>query len=304
MTPQEFVDSFGALADKAAAATGLSRWLFLTQWAIESAWGSSAIAVDCHNLAGLKDTVDGRCGNSEFGQFATYDRFAEVFEWEILHAGSPPGSGTYYAGLRAAAGASLDQQFIALGNSPWDAGHYEAQGRGPGSSLQLLYQESLASIASPLPEPPPGGGGQPNTTGSYTVQGGDSLSLIALRELGDASRWPQVYADNQNVIEAAARAHGFPSSENGHWIFPGEVLQLREAHDQPSPPPPPAAVKTYTVQSGDSLWLIAEKEYGDGARYPELYAKNAANIEAAARAHGQPSSAGGHWIYPGEVLNV
>lgn len=38
--------------------------------------------------------------------------------------------------------------------------------------------------------------------------------------------------------------------------------------------------KIYTVQSGDSLWSIAERLYGDGSRYTELAEKN--NIENAA----------------------
>ncbi|MBF6245317.1 lectin [Nocardia sp. 852002-20019_SCH5090214] len=37
-------------------------------------------------------------------------------------------------------------------------------------------------------------------------------------------------------------------------------------------PPPPAAPepRTYTVESGDTLWAIAERFYGDGNRYLEI----------------------------------
>ena len=67
MTPQAFRDRFAALADRAAGATGLDRWLILAQWALESAYGSSELAVYCHNLGGLTDTYYGRCGSSRFG---------------------------------------------------------------------------------------------------------------------------------------------------------------------------------------------------------------------------------------------
>ncbi|MCW2559188.1 MAG: lectin [Mycobacterium sp.] len=38
----------------------------------------------------------------------------------------------------------------------------------------------------------------------------------------------------------------------------------------PPPPPPPPAVQTYTVVSGDTLWAISERFYGDGNRYQEI----------------------------------
>lgn len=40
--------------------------------------------------------------------------------------------------------------------------------------------------------------------------------------------------------------------------------------EAPAPPPPPPAPRTYTVVSGDTLWAIAERFYGDGNRYPEI----------------------------------
>jgi len=48
--------------------------------------------------------------------------------------------------------------------------------------------------------------------------------------------------------------------------------------------------KTYTVVSGDSLWRIAEKIYGNGSRYTEIANKN--GIKAP------------YTIYPGQVLSV
>ena len=33
------------------------------------------------------------------------------------------------------------------------------------------------------------------------------------------------------------------------------------------PPPPPPVVQTYTVESGDTLWAISERFYGDGSKY-------------------------------------
>ena len=63
-------------------------------------------------------------------------------------------------------------------------------------------------------------------------------------------------------------------------------------------------VTTYTVQSGDSLWKISQKFYGNGASYTNIYNANSGTIEAVARQHGKASSSNGHWIYPGTVLTI
>ncbi len=44
------------------------------------------------------------------------------------------------------------------------------------------------------------------------------------------------------------------------------------AVEEPTPPPPPPAPRTYTVVSGDTLFAIAERFYGDGNRYQEIAA--------------------------------
>ena len=55
---------------------------------------------------------------------------------------------------------------------------------------------------------------------------------------------------------------------------------------------PPAAA-TYTVKSGDSLWKIAQKALGNGARWREIYELNKNVIGA------NPNR-----IYPGQVYNL
>ena len=52
-----------------------------------------------------------------------------------------------------------------------------------------------------------------------------------------------------------------------------------------------ATAKTYTVQSGDCLWTIAEKYYGSGSAYKRLAAAN-------------PFIKNPNLIYPGQVLTI
>lgn len=62
--------------------------------------------------------------------------------------------------------------------------------------------------------------------------------------------------------------------------------------------------RTYTVVKGDTLWSIAAKRMGSGAKWETIYNANKGVIEAAAKKRGEKSSDHGHWIYPGEVLVI
>lgn len=61
---------------------------------------------------------------------------------------------------------------------------------------------------------------------------------------------------------------------------------------------------SYTVKRGDTLWNIAKKYLGSGAKWKTIYNANTSTIEAAAKKMGRASSSNGHWIYPGTVLVI
>lgn len=67
---------------------------------------------------------------------------------------------------------------------------------------------------------------------------------------------------------------------------------------------PASTANTYTVKSGDTLWGIAQKFYGSGAKWTTIYNANKDIIEKTAKKHGRSSSDNGHWIYPGTVLTI
>lgn len=62
--------------------------------------------------------------------------------------------------------------------------------------------------------------------------------------------------------------------------------------------------KTHTIKSGDTLWAIAQKYYGDGTKWTKIYETNKTAIEEDAKRHGRASSSNGHWIYPGNTLTI
>jgi nucleoid-associated protein YgaU len=71
-----------------------------------------------------------------------------------------------------------------------------------------------------------------------------------------------------------------------------EAVVEEPAAPPPPPPPPPAPepARTYTVVSGDTLWAISERFYGDGNQYQRI---------AGASGVDNPDL-----IYPGQVLTI
>lgn len=66
------------------------------------------------------------------------------------------------------------------------------------------------------------------------------------------------------------------------------VVQQKKKRETSSAP----KVKTYTVKSGDCLWNIAKKYYGNGAQYTKIYNANKGKVK-------NPNL-----IYPGQVLTI
>ena len=57
----------------------------------------------------------------------------------------------------------------------------------------------------------------PTSGGTYVVVAGDSLSKIAQRQYGSASKWPRIYEANRAVIK------------DPDLIYPGQELRIPEA---------------------------------------------------------------------------
>lgn len=90
---------------------------------------------------------------------------------------------------------------------------------GSGYTMTLtlhLIQERIGAIVA----------SSRNSGGNYTVKRGDNLWMLAKQFYGSGTKYTVIYEANKEVIEATAKAHGFSSSQNGHWIFPGTVLVI------------------------------------------------------------------------------
>lgn len=60
----------------------------------------------------------------------------------------------------------------------------------------------------------------------HTVKSGDTLWGISKKYYGSGAKWKTIYTKNKSTIEKVAKQHGYKSSSQGHWIWPGTVLTI------------------------------------------------------------------------------
>lgn len=104
--------------------------------------------------------------------------------------------------------------------------------------------------------------GTDQVAGNYTVKHGDCLWEIAKKNLGDGSRWTEIYKLNSDVI-----------GTNPDLIHTGLDLKMPGADGTQI-----TDAGKYSVQPGDNLWDIAKDKLGDGSRWGEIYKANEAVI--------------------------
>lgn len=67
---------------------------------------------------------------------------------------------------------------------------------------------------------------------------------------------------------------------------------------------PAETTTAYTIKKGDTLWAIAQKYLGSGAKWETIYNANKEIIESTAKKYGKSSSNKGWWIYPGVTIQI
>lgn len=73
---------------------------------------------------------------------------------------------------------------------------------------------------------------------------------------------------------------------------PAGTVTAAAKKEEPTPPVNPKSTGTHVVQSGDTLWAIAKKYYGDGSQYTKIFNANRDKIK-------NPNL-----IYPGQKLVI
>jgi len=148
MSDATFLAKMAPYAMQAAHATGLDCRLFLVQWALESAWGTSTVSSH-NNYAGLENSAGKGCTVCN-GQYTCCPTVADFTALYLAILGD-----STYASVRATAGEALTNQLEALGRSPWAASHYATGCGYDGCELVNLYADQKALFDTYCVAPPP-----------------------------------------------------------------------------------------------------------------------------------------------------
>jgi nucleoid-associated protein YgaU len=167
-------------------------------------------------------------------------------------------------------------------------------GSGQGT-VAVLMPGNANQPAQALQTPNAGGGKLSLDTAEYNEHGDLMLSGHA-----DPGAMLHLYADNQPLATVTADDQGKWSSVTPRPQAPGKVeLRVDElgangavAQRIAQPFDSAAVTGQYTVQAGNSLWLIARKTYGKGQHYTAIFGANKERIR-------DPNL-----IYPGQVITL
>ncbi|RMZ49695.1 LysM peptidoglycan-binding domain-containing protein [Candidatus Marinimicrobia bacterium PRS2] len=103
----------------------------------------------------------------------------------------------------------------------------------------------------------------------YMTKRGDYLSLIAYKEYDNANEWRRIYQWNREHWEEKGIG---PDRDNPNFIYPYRELDLKK--------PAENAIEwaydsyNHVVENGETLWTIAQKEYGDELAWVVLFWDN------------------------------
>ena len=95
---------------------------------------------------------------------------------------------------------------------------------------------------------------------TYMIVPGDFLISIANEEYGNFRKWQEIYSWNKEEI-----------GDNPNLIYPYHYLTLKRENKVEEFKP---GFSEYEVSSGETLWYIAEKLYGDPVAWIILYLDN------------------------------
>ena len=101
----------------------------------------------------------------------------------------------------------------------------------------------------------------------YMVRPNDWLIKIAMKEYNDKSMWREIYSWNKEII-----------GSNPNLIYPFEEYTLKKPPEKANPVE--YEFYQYKVKYSETLWNIADKEYGNAYAWVVIYKDNRDKIRS------------------------
>ena len=259
---QSFLNTIGPVAQQVAQENGIYASVMIAQAALESGWGNSALSTEGHNLFGVKWNGTGNYVtmptqeyyggqwhtiNAKFQSYNSY--YDSLTSYAQLIKNNFPNSTRANAATPQIAAANLKNGVY--GSYATDPNYANSLDRmisdygltrydvytGTSSTNQNQQNSNAANSSQHESQISAGNGNQiPDT---YTVKAGDSLWEIS-----------QTYGTTVNNLKQI-------NNLSSNVIYVGQVLKLKQQSSSTSNQAPQSTADTYTVQSGDTLWGIA-----------------------------------------------
>ena len=259
---QSFLNTIGPVAQQVAQENGIYASVMIAQAALESGWGNSALSTQGHNLFGVKWNGTGNYVtmptqeyyggqwhtiNAKFQSYNSY--YDSLTGYAQLIKNNFPNSTRANAATPQIAAANL--KYGVYGSYATDPNYANSLDRmisdyeltrydvytGTSSTNQNQQNSNAANSNQHESQISAGNGNQiPDT---YTVKAGDSLWEIS-----------QTYGTTVNNLKQI-------NNLSSNVIYVGQVLKLKQQSNSTSNQTPQSTTDTYTVQSGDTLWGIA-----------------------------------------------
>ena len=259
---QSFLNTIGPVAQQVAQENGIYASVMIAQAALESGWGNSALSTQGHNLFGVKWNGTGNYVtmptqeyyggqwhtiNAKFQSYNSY--YDSLTGYAQLIKNNFPNSTRANAATPQIAAANL--KYGVYGSYATDPNYANSLDRmisdyeltrydvytGTSSTNQNQQNSNASNSNQHESQISAGNGNQiPDT---YTVKAGDSLWGIS-----------QTYGTTVNNLKQI-------NNLSSNVIYVGQVLKLKQQSNSTSNQAPQSTADTYTVQSGDTLWGIA-----------------------------------------------
>ena len=259
---QSFLNTIGPVAQQVAQENGIYASVMIAQAALENGWGNSALSTQGHNLFGVKWNGTGNYVtmptqeyyggqwhtiNAKFQSYNSYydslTGYAQLIKNNFSNSTRTNAATPQIAAANLKYGVygsyatdpnyanSLDRMISDYGLARYDV--YT----GTSSTNQNQQNSNAANSNQHESQISAGNGNQiPDT---YTVKAGDSLWGIS-----------QTYGTTVNNLKQI-------NNLSSNVIYVGQVLKLKQQSNSTSNQTPQLTTDTYTVQSGDTLWGIA-----------------------------------------------